>query len=73
MSERTQSRDARLSRDGGGGEPVPARVPKTLRDELDELVDEGHIESRSQAVREALRQYLLHFDHSNANGMGSDR
>ncbi|MCX2818684.1 ribbon-helix-helix domain-containing protein [Haladaptatus sp. F3-133] len=38
--------------------PVQARVPESVEDELDRLVESGRYASRSEAIREALRKLL---------------
>jgi metal-responsive CopG/Arc/MetJ family transcriptional regulator len=37
---------------------VTVSLPLTILDKLDDLIDKGEVRSRSQAVREALEQFL---------------
>jgi putative addiction module CopG family antidote len=38
--------------------PVQARIPETVENELDQLVESGMYASRSEVIREALRKLI---------------
>ena len=41
---------------------ITTTLPISLLEEIDELVDEGRVPSRSHVIREAVRNYLRAFE-----------
>lgn len=60
MSDAGQRLDARAARDGGVEDTLSARLPATLCEDLDALVDAEatRYEHRSEAIRDLLRRGL---------------
>jgi Arc/MetJ-type ribon-helix-helix transcriptional regulator len=44
------------------GVTISLRLPKKLLEEIDSVVSEGMFQSRSDFIREAIRQYLIRLE-----------
>ena len=38
--------------------PIQVRLPESLIEKLDELIEKGHYSNRSEIIRESIRKFL---------------